>query len=493
MALIVKDRVQETTSTTGTGTLTLSGAVSGFQTFSSAIGNTNTTYYSITDSVNWEVGIGTVAAGTLSRDTVLSNSLGTTALINFAAGVKNVFCTYPADKAVTIDGVQTLINKTLTSPTLTTPALGTPASGTLTNCTDYTYANLSGTVPTWNQSTTGNAATATTATTATNQSGGTVAATTISASGVSTFSAGSAGAPAITTTGDTNTGIFFPAADTIAFAEGGTESMRIDASGNLGLGVTPSAWDTTSSVKAVQIPSGALWNYLNSNIYIGQNYYWNGTNRIYSNTNTATEFTQNPAGFEWFTSGSGTAGTALSFGTAKMALTIGGSLKLTSITGYDQMVENTFGNYLHLGNWGVARTAADAVLVNTAYRSDICDGNAATATALSTASGSAPSYAARAWVNFNGTGTVAIRGSGNVSSITDNGVGNYTVNFTTAMPDANYSTVLGSRQDADANQNAYAMRCTRNGPYSTTQVGVVHGYYVNTFYDVLYGLVQVMR
>lgn len=55
------------------------------------------------------------------------------------------------------------------------------------------------------------------------------------------------------------------------------------------------------------------------------------------------------------------------------------------------------------------------------------------------ASGTAPIYACRAWVNFNGTGTVAIRASGNVSSITDNGVGDYTVNFTTAMPDANYS------------------------------------------------------
>lgn len=61
---------------------------------------------------------------------------------------------------------------------------------------------------------------------------------------------------------------------------------------------------------------------------------------------------------------------------------------------------------------------------------------------LTTASGSAPSYSARAWVNFNGTGTVAIRASGNVSSITDNGTGDYTVNFTTAMPDANYCGVL---------------------------------------------------
>jgi hypothetical protein len=69
---------------------------------------------------------------------------------------------------------------------------------------------------------------------------------------------------------------------------------------------------------------------------------------------------------------------------------------------------------------------------------------APTATALTTASGSAPSYSARAWVNFNGTGTVAIRASGNVSSITDNGVGDYTVNFTTAMPDADYSFCVGS-------------------------------------------------
>ena len=60
------------------------------------------------------------------------------------------------------------------------------------------------------------------------------------------------------------------------------------------------------------------------------------------------------------------------------------------------------------------------------------------------ASGTAPIYACRAWVNFNGTGTVAIRASGNVSSITDNGTGDYTVNFTTAMPNTDYSVVHGS-------------------------------------------------
>ena len=71
-------------------------------------------------------------------------------------------------------------------------------------------------------------------------------------------------------------------------------------------------------------------------------------------------------------------------------------------------------------------------------------GNGALQTAFA-APGAAPMYACRAWVNFDGTGTVGIRASGNVSSITDNGTGNYTINFTTAMPDANYAVVAGGR------------------------------------------------
>jgi hypothetical protein len=67
---------------------------------------------------------------------------------------------------------------------------------------------------------------------------------------------------------------------------------------------------------------------------------------------------------------------------------------------------------------------------------------------FATVSGTAPIYGCRAWVNFNGTGVVAIRASGNVSSITDNGVGDYTVNFTTAMSDANYATCVNSTRDA---------------------------------------------
>ena len=102
MALVVADRVRETTTTAGTGTITLAGAVTGFQTFA-AIGNANTTYYTIAGqgTSEWEVGIGTYTSSgtTLSRDTVLSNSLGTTAKINFSAGTKDVFVTYPASKS----------------------------------------------------------------------------------------------------------------------------------------------------------------------------------------------------------------------------------------------------------------------------------------------------------------------------------------------------------------------------------------------------------
>jgi len=134
MALVIADRVRETSTTTGTGTLTLAGAVSGFQTFSTAIGNTNTCYYTIVNGSQWEVGLGTVAAGTLARTTVLKSSNAGSA-VDFSAGSKDVFATYPADRAVLTDLSQTLTSKTLTSPTLTTPVLGTPSSGNLTSCT----------------------------------------------------------------------------------------------------------------------------------------------------------------------------------------------------------------------------------------------------------------------------------------------------------------------------------------------------------------------
>lgn len=144
MALVVKDRVKETTTTTGTGTVTLAGASAGFQSFS-VIGDGNTTYYTIVDQTNstWEVGIGTYTASgtTLSRDTVLESS-NAGSLVNFAAGSKDVFVTYPAERSVYLDaagsavttldvgtlGVSTanITTANITAGTIST----TPSSGT---------------------------------------------------------------------------------------------------------------------------------------------------------------------------------------------------------------------------------------------------------------------------------------------------------------------------------------------------------------------------
>jgi hypothetical protein len=129
MALVLADRVRETTAVVGTGTATLLGAIASYQSFA-AIGNGNTVYYTIVDQSTgaWEVGIGTYTASgtTLSRDTVLSSS-NAGSLVNFSAGTKDVWGDYPAGKAVTTD--------TLAYP----PAIGgtTPAAGTFTPLTVY--------------------------------------------------------------------------------------------------------------------------------------------------------------------------------------------------------------------------------------------------------------------------------------------------------------------------------------------------------------------
>ena len=107
MALVINDRVKETSTTTGTGTLNLAGASSGFVTFVAGIGNSNTTYYAIHEqgTNNWEVGIGTVTDATpdtLARTTVLNNSAGNTSKINFS-GTLDVFCTMPTSKTVYLD------------------------------------------------------------------------------------------------------------------------------------------------------------------------------------------------------------------------------------------------------------------------------------------------------------------------------------------------------------------------------------------------------
>jgi len=120
MAHVVADRVRETTTTTGTGTYTLAGAVTGFETFGS-IGNTNTTYYCCTDGTNFEVGVGTYASSgtTLARTTILQSSNSDSA-VNWSAGTRQIFCTLPAEKSVIEDASNNVsIGGVLTSTGLT--------------------------------------------------------------------------------------------------------------------------------------------------------------------------------------------------------------------------------------------------------------------------------------------------------------------------------------------------------------------------------------
>jgi hypothetical protein len=249
MALVLADRVKETTTSTGTTAITLAGAATGYQTFLLAIGNANTTYYTIADQTgaNWEVGIGTYTTigNTLSRDTVLASS-NAGALVVFLTGTKDVFVTYPAERALYTGG-----------------PLGTPSSGTLTNATGYTYANLSGTVPTWNQNTTGTAA-GLSATLAI-ASGGTGATTLAGANlpvtnvantftGTQTFSGTSTTLAAIlTNAAETTTVSATAATGTIAYY---TSSQSVlyytsNASANWTLNITHSAGTTLNTAMAV--------------------------------------------------------------------------------------------------------------------------------------------------------------------------------------------------------------------------------------------------
>ena len=121
------------------------------------------------------------------------------------------------------------------------------------------------------------------------------------------------------------------------------------------------------------------------------------------------------------------------------------SASTTSTTAYKVTADTTGTLVLQTGS-----TPTTAVTIGTDQSVTLASALTIGSATQSVPSGTAPLYSSRAWVNFNGTGTVAIRSSGNVTSITDNGTGDYTVNFTTAMPDANYSLVGTTSSDSVA-------------------------------------------
>ena len=120
-------------------------------------------------------------------------------------------------------------------------------------------------------------------------------------------------------------------------------------------------------------------------------------------------------------------------------------------------------------------TALPAVTYAVVTNSGISSYTDSDALTLFNASGSAPVYACRAWVNFNGTGTVSIYNSGNVSSITDNGTGQYTANFTTAMPDVDYAVAGATNEDNGTAQRVFTERTGRTASSVGVVVGDVNG------------------
>lgn len=154
MALIIKDRVKETTATTGTGTVTLAGAVNGFQTFLSAIGDGNTCYYAIALGSEWETGLGTYTSSgnTLSRDVVLESS-NAGSLVTFSSGDKEVFVTYPAAKSVYADANETVTESKYVATLNTSGSLtqGAFALGTLSYSDANTLASFVSSANAYNQ------------------------------------------------------------------------------------------------------------------------------------------------------------------------------------------------------------------------------------------------------------------------------------------------------------------------------------------------------
>jgi hypothetical protein len=150
MALVLKDRVKSNTTTTGTGTIVLGGAALGYQSFA-VIGDANSTYYTIADSTagDWEVGIGTYYSGntSMTRDTVLSSS-NASALVNFAAGTKDVFVTQPAEVTAIGAGSQAIIvnQTTVTSNAIIASGTNGFSVGPVTTANGVTVTVSSGQV-----------------------------------------------------------------------------------------------------------------------------------------------------------------------------------------------------------------------------------------------------------------------------------------------------------------------------------------------------------
>ena len=537
MALVLADRVRETTTTTGTGTVTLLGAFTGYQSFA-AVGNGNTTYYTIAHQTlsEWEVGIGTYTSSgtTLSRTTVLSSS-NAGSLVNFSAGTKDVFVTQPSSRAVYADGT------TLTATNSSVLPIASGGTGATTRqdamdalagaVTSGSYLRGNGAdvvmntiqvadVPTLNQSTTGSAATLTTgrtiaitgdlaytspsfngsanvtaagtlATVNTNVGSFTNASITVNGKGLVT-AASSGAAPVTSVTGtspvvssggatpaismaaaSTSVSGYLTSTDWNTFNGKQAAGSYVTVGGALGTpssgtltnctfptlnqNTTGTAANVTGTVAVANGGTGLTTTPANGALDIGNGTGFTRTTLTQGSgitiTNAAGSITIAATGGGTVTSvgGTGTVNGITLSGTVTTSgnLTLGGTLSGVSLT---SQVSGT----LPVANGGTGVTTSTGSGNNVLSTSPTLTTPTINSAQVATITGSTPLYLARAWVFFNGSNG-SIFASGNVSSVTRNGTGNYTVNYSTAMPDTSYASVASCSGQGSVNGSTNCM------------------------------------
>jgi hypothetical protein len=476
MALVLADRVKETTTTTGTGTVTLLGAAAGFQSFA-AVGNGNTTYYTIAGQTTseWEVGIGTYtsAGTTLSRTTVLASS-NSGSLVTFSAGTKDVFVTYPAGRSVYADGTTLTATNSSVLPIASggTNSTATPTNGGIGYGTGtahaYSTAGTSGqvltsagaAVPTWTTATNANTASAI-----------------VQRDASGNFSAGTITA-SLTGTASTATNIAGGANGSVPYQSGAGATAFL--SGNTS--TTPQFVTSTGTGAAAQAPT------LTSSTGTGSVVLATSPTLVTPNLGTpSTLVGTNITGTAASLSIGGNAATAGGF-TPSQTNGVASRIVVADASGYinnnyfnstDDVSAGTltyvmakFGdNYYRSATAAKVATFISGQTMNIAGSSSTVTGNATGTTfGFNSGYGSvATAYGCRAWVSFAGaTGTRT--GSGNVSSVTRTSTGNYTVNFASALVDAAYAPVCTTRNGSIAGLSQGTLT-TSSFTFLTTNVG----------------------